>query len=503
MARRLVLFLALGVLLGATAARAETYGAVLTGAQETPPNNSTGFGNATVTLDAARTSVNVKLTFSSLTAAIIGAHIHGEAPAGVATGVVIPFTTDAASGRMDKTFTIDKTLGDKIAANPHLYYVNVHTPMFPGGEIRGQLTLLDDVTKFSAELRGVNEVPPSNSTVVGAALVTIDAANALTFEVSTPGIVSPIASHIHGPNGPAGVVENVLIGFTSSTNTFSGGRLKGSVQISAANAAAIRANPANFYVNVHTTANPGGEVRGQLVAANESDVGVAGKVTGARGENFVTDVRIFNPSFTNRTSTLVEYFAAGTTANTNATASFAVDLPPRGMGVLDDVAGSSALNSPGTTGGIRVTSASQIVVSSRIFDDRRPNGGGTIGQFVPGVPRANGLRRGVMAQLANNSFFRTNVGFFNPTINTVNVRLEVRDAAGAVLGMGTVDMPALSQTQRAITAYFPSANLADRGALSVSFDASAPVVGYASVVDNVSADQIFVSAQEDPGVSAP
>src|SRR6476469_829094 len=114
MATRSLVVVSLLLLFVAAAVQAETYGVVLTPQQETPPTVSNGFGNATVTLDPAHTSINVKMTVSGLTSAVNNAHIH-EAAFGVPGNVVINFSpgTNLVNGRMDATFTIDKALGDK------------------------------------------------------------------------------------------------------------------------------------------------------------------------------------------------------------------------------------------------------------------------------------------------------------------------------------------------------------------------------------------------------
>src|SRR5207302_6621018 len=128
------------------------------------------------------------------------------------------------------------------------------------------------------------------------------------------------------------------------------------------------------------------------------------------------------------------------------------------------------------------------------------------GQFVPSVKRANALRRGVMTQLSNQSDLssgsRTNIGFFNPNPTAVTVRLELRGADGTLLGQNTLTLQALSQQQSSIAGYFSGIDLSNAQNLTLSIDASAPVDAYASVVDNVATDQIFVGAQEDLGVAA-
>ncbi|GAC1428730.1 MAG: hypothetical protein NVSMB68_00810 [Thermoanaerobaculia bacterium] len=505
--RSLIVISFLSLILASALVQAQTFGAVLTPSQETPPATSNGFGNGTVSLDSTHTQLTVSITVAGLTTPIKDAHLHRGA-FGVSGPVVVGFSgaTNFVSGRLSSTLTIDKTLGDEIAGNPGNFYLNVHTNQYPGGEVRGQLTQIGDATLLFAELRGSNETPANGSTAVGAALITIDNNNLLTFEISAPAIQNPTAAHIH--TGASGVSGPVLVGFTPAA-TFNNGRVRGTVQLSAQDAANIKANPAGFYVNVHTSSFGGGEIRGQMENANEYDVPIAGNVTTGAGDKFVTDLRIFNPSFTSKVVALVEYLVSGSGGNTNATASKTFEIPPRGQAVLDDVTGPNGLNAAGSTGALRVTSGNQLVVTANIYNDQRGANRGTFGQFVPAVSRATDLRRGIILHLANKnrdatkpSGFRTNVGFMNPNQSTVIVRLELRDASGTLLGQNTLALAPLSQQQNAITSYFPSADLSDSTGLTLSYDASAPIVAYGAVNDNASGDSIFVLAQPDPGVSS-
>lgn len=503
MRRTLIAFVFL-LLLPAGTALAQTYGAVLTGSQEAPtPNNTPGFGNATVSFtDATHTSINVTITVANLGSPINNFHIHKGA-AGVAGGVVVnliglggPFT----GGKLTGTYPIGATTAAELLANPELFYVNVHTAQFPGGAIRGQLSPVSGtVINYAADLRGTNEVPPTGSTAFGSAFVSIDTiANTLTWEVTTSGIASPTLAHIHP--GAAGTNGSPLINFATSAAQIPGGRTKGSISIAGLTPTQLNdllTSPQNFYVNVHSTAFGGGEIRGQLTAAKEVDLGVAGKVG-----TFVTDVRVFNPSYDAATTALLEYFPAGTTANTNATNTMVVNIPARGTATLDDVTGSAGLNAAAGIGAIRVSSASAINASSRIFSDQRSGGRGTFGQFLPGVPRANALRRGVLPQLSNNADFRTNIGFFNPNNAAVTVRLELRNETGALVATSTQNFAALSHQQNSIGTYFSGADLTSQGKLTLTFDSSAPIDVYAAVNDNVSADSFVVVAQEDSGVAA-
>jgi CHRD domain len=109
---------------------------------------------------------------------------------------------------------------------------------------------------LTANLTGGNEVPPNGSVNTGGTFVTVNTATgeiAWNTTSSIPiGLVA--AHHIH--SGVAGVNGPVLVNFN--------GQYTGTVTVPLATAASIAANPSAFYVNLHTTAFPGGELRGQL-----------------------------------------------------------------------------------------------------------------------------------------------------------------------------------------------------------------------------------------------
>jgi hypothetical protein len=508
--RRIPIIIALTIIsLTTSVAFGQTLGAVLTASQETPPTTTSGFGNATVTFDATRANITVTITVANLGSPINNFHIH-EGAAGVAGPVVINLIGLGGvfvNGTMTVTVPVAADVALRMVQNPANFYVNVHTVAFPGGAVRGQLAYVSGgPIPYAAELRGANEVPPTGSSAFGSSFVTFDPINNnLTWEVNTSGIVSPTLSHIH--RGAAGVAGPVIINFATSAAQIPNGRTNGTISVATLGSsdltALASASTANgYYVNVHSAAFGSGEIRGQLVPANEYDIAVAGRVTNGLGQTFVTDVRIFNPSYTTATVALVEYLTGGATA----TASLVANIAPRGTAVLDDIGGPSGLNVVGTIGALRVTSAVQLAVTSRIYADLRSSGKGTLGQFVSAEPRANGLRRGVLPQLSNHadttSGSRTNVGFFNPNQSAVTVRLELRDNTGALVGQNTVTLSALSQQQNGIAIYFPGVDLSNAANLTMSFDAAAPVFGYAAVNDNVSADSSYVAAISDVGVAA-
>jgi CHRD domain/PEP-CTERM motif len=113
----------------------------MNGDQEVPPNPglpATGFG--TVLLDDAMNMITVDESWSNLSGPATASHIHLPAPPGMNAPVVFPFTgvPSAATGSIpEQTFAIDAT--ELAVLMSGQAYMNVHTALFPGGEIRGQL----------------------------------------------------------------------------------------------------------------------------------------------------------------------------------------------------------------------------------------------------------------------------------------------------------------------------------------------------------------------------
>ena len=140
---------AAALLLNAGAAAAQTYSAILTGTQETPPNASPATGTGSFTLDGAK-MLSFNIAYSGLTGTETAAHIHCcHAPGPPAVGVLFPLP--AGNPKVGQVGPL--TAQQEADLNAGLMYVNIHTsPNFAGGEIRGQMynTVATDPKTWSA-----------------------------------------------------------------------------------------------------------------------------------------------------------------------------------------------------------------------------------------------------------------------------------------------------------------------------------------------------------------
>lgn len=115
----------------------------MTGAQETPAVTTSATGTIDADYNRLTRILSYKLTFSGLTDSATAAHIHGLGEVGVLAPVVQTFTSfpRRKEGSYSGTLLVD---GVKIKEEDILagrYYINIHSKVYGGGEIRGQLIL--------------------------------------------------------------------------------------------------------------------------------------------------------------------------------------------------------------------------------------------------------------------------------------------------------------------------------------------------------------------------
>jgi len=228
------------------------------GAQEVPALTNAGQGVAGFTLNETRDTLFVQAAFGRLSGPITSAHIHEGAP-----GVAGPVTTNLLSmvrgNRMSGFLTGADLTPAKLAKYlKGLYYINVHTATNPGGEIRGQVRLESEFG-LVANMTGSQETPAVMTNATGLGVFTLSQSlDKLKFRVAFAGLSSAITgAHFHtgafGMSGP--VVMNLLPLLTGNV-------IEGEIVPTVAFLTAL--SQGQVYINVHTTTNPGGEIRGQL-----------------------------------------------------------------------------------------------------------------------------------------------------------------------------------------------------------------------------------------------
>jgi hypothetical protein len=149
-------------------AQAATYFANLNGATENPAVATPATGTATVTINPVTNMMTVDVTFTGLTSPATASHIHcciaAPGNAGVATTTpTFPGFPTATSGTYDQTFNlldlssynpafVSANGGTAASAEAVLLagmaagdtYLNIHTSLHPGGEIRGYLVAIPE-----------------------------------------------------------------------------------------------------------------------------------------------------------------------------------------------------------------------------------------------------------------------------------------------------------------------------------------------------------------------
>ena len=115
-----------------------------------------------------------------------------------------------------------------------------------------------ETVKLHADMKGSNEVPPNTSPGSGTADATFDTDTIqLTWTVTYSNLTGPVmGAHFHGPV-EAGKNAGIVLPFKTVESP-----IQGSATLTDNQAADLLAG--KWYANIHTSANPGGELRGQM-----------------------------------------------------------------------------------------------------------------------------------------------------------------------------------------------------------------------------------------------
>lgn len=233
------------------------YTAFLSAASEVPTNASKGFGLLSMVVSKNLMTVEVKAVLYGLTGAIAASHLHFGAT-GVNGSVNVPLTY--SGNVISGTYTVTQPFIDSLSAGK--IYMNVHTATYPGGEIRGQVTpIAANTIGFDALLEGANEIPAVISDAKGVLVGTLNATlDTLSYSVLYAGL-TPLYGHIHdGTKDSAGAVINNFVADANYTNIY-----RGTFPLTLAQR--LRLVKGSNYANIHSSANPGGEIRGQVYSS--------------------------------------------------------------------------------------------------------------------------------------------------------------------------------------------------------------------------------------------
>lgn len=265
----------LALALAAPASGQIIFDAQLTGFSEVPPVATSAFGSCTGVLTGfpdpgVDPSFHIACEFNVEEA--FGADIH-LGPPGFDGPVAFPLPPPPGPSFVGPRRSIEGTwlmlMEQAIRLLAGGYYVNILSPTFPDGEIRGQLrarqTTTPGVETLVFALTGDQETPPVDSEHSGVCVAVVERdglpEQGMLDLYCSHDVDDPTLAHIH--SGAVGVAGPPVVTLAPPSPI-----IAENIVLTPQLASDLR--DGLLYVNVHTPANPGGEIRGQLTGCFSS-----------------------------------------------------------------------------------------------------------------------------------------------------------------------------------------------------------------------------------------
>ena len=201
---------------------------------------------------------------------------------------------------------------------------------------------------------------------------------------------------------------------------------------------------------------------------------VAGRVPGANGTFFTSDVRLLNRGSRDTTATVI--FTPSGADGSSEFAAVKIDVAAGQVAGLIDIVGETF----GTAGTGQLEIDGDVLASSRTYT--RNNSGGTLGELIP---PEQGSRAAILIRLYNTAELRSNIGFAETGGNAGTVHVSLRDALTGV-EVQTTDYTVAPYSHIQVPASAATAMIA-------FIDSTTDVAAYGSVIDNATGDAMFVA----------
>jgi|GEM_PF-1147931 len=228
----------------------------------------------------------------------------------------------------------------------------------------------------------------------------------------------------------------------------------------------------------------------EVSTEGQRTLAVAARSAGAKGTAWRTDVRALNPTAADLGVTYTYRPDAGEVMTGMLT------VPPQGIWYATDALGRLFDVTEDTTGSLQMAAGSSLLVTSRIYTAGE---GGTYGQDMASLRSDEGIvagGKGILLGLRTDDGYRTNLGLTEFSGSPMLVRVSLYDMTGALLTQQNAALAAFQHVQwNEVFGYCGLPGDRQGYALVEAVSGDGRVAAYASVVDNITGDAIYIPAQ--------